>query len=212
MKNKKIIALLLVVALIQLLFPIGFTAYESRLIDTVIEKGEKYTLKYSYISHMNKTYMYLDTEELYRVEERYASVDDNNYNYGGWLGGYNEIGIETDEKGEVHFFDTDDLSVGATDYNRLKYDYNLFYLYFEDYEFVSPDFGLKELAELGILLCDKENDSNPINSYEEFMYDEGYIGMLYHMPLDGKITLCVYKDYAVVSEFYIGDELILRHK
>ena len=210
MKNKKTIAVLLAVALIQLLFPVCFVACENSLIDTVIEKGGKYTLKYSYISHMNKTYMYLDTEELYRVEERYASVGDHNYNYGGWIGGYNEVGIETDENGTVHFYDTDDLSVGTTDYNRLHYNYNLFYLYFEDYEFVNPDFGLKELAELGILLCEKEN--NPINSYEEFMYDEGYIGMLYQMPLDGKITLCIYKDYAIVSEVYIGEELVLKHK
>ncbi len=210
MKNKKIIAVLLVVALFQLLFPVGFTAYENSLIDTVIEKGEKYTLKYCYINHMNKTYMYLDTEDIYRVEERYASVSDIFDIYGGRLGGYDVVGIEKAENGAVRFYDTDDLSVGATDYNRLKYDYNLFYLYFEDYEFVTPDFGLKELAELGILLCEKEN--NPINSYEEFMYDEGYIGMLYQMPLDGKITLCVYKDYAVVSEFYIGDELVLRRK
>lgn len=210
MKNKKMIAVLLAVALVQLLFPVGFIACENSLIDTVIEKGEKYTLDYSQIIHMNKAYMYLDTEDLYRVEERYASVDDNNYNYGGWLGGYSEVGVEKDENGKVTFYDADDLNVGATDYNRLHYNYNLFYLYFENYEFVNPDFGLKELAELGILLC--EDEDNPISSYEEFMYDEGYTGMLYHMSVDGKITLCVYKDYAVVSELYIGDELILRHK
>lgn len=210
MKNKKTIALLLVVALIQLIFPVSIIAYENSLMKTVVEKGEKYTLDYGQIIHMNKTYMYLDTEELYSVEERYASVSEDYDYYGGWLGGYNKVGIETDEKGKVHFYDTDDLSVGATDYNRLKYDYNLFYLYFEDYEFVNPDFGLKELAELGILLC--EDEVRPIDSYEEFMYDEGYIGQLYQMPLDGKVTLCVYKDYAVVSELYIGDELILRYK
>lgn len=198
------------VALIQLIFPVSIIAYENSLMKTVVEKGEKYTLDYGQIIHMNKTYMYLDTEELYSVEERYASVSEDYDYYGGWLGGYNKVGIETDEKGKVHFYDTDDLSVGATDYNRLKYDYNLFYLYFEDYEFVNPDFGLKELAELGILLC--EDEVRPIDSYEEFMYDEGYIGQLYQMPLDGKVTLCVYKDYAVVSELYIGDELILRHK
>lgn len=210
MKNKKTIALLLVVALIQLIFPVSIIAYENSLMKTVVEKGEKYTLDYGQIIHMNKTYMYLDTEELYSVEERYASVSEDYDYYGGWLGGYNKVGIETDEKGKVHFYDTDDLSVGATDYNRLKYDYNLFYLYFEDYEFVNPDFGLKELAELGILLC--EDEVRPIDSYEEFMYDEGYIGQLYQMPLDGKVTLCVYKDYAIVSELYIGDELILRYK
>ena len=210
MKNKRIIAVLLAVALIQLLFPVGFIACENRLIDTVIEKGGKYTLKNSYISHMNKSYMYINTEELYRVEERYASVVEHKFNYGGWIGSYSMVGVETDEKGDVNFYDTDDLSVGATDYNRLKYNYNLFYLYFENYEFVNPDFGLKELAELGILLC--EDEVRPIDSYEEFMYDEGYIGQLYQMPLDGKVTLCVYKDYAVVSELYIGDELILRHK
>lgn len=198
------------VALIQLIFPVSIIAYENSLMKTVVEKGEKYTLDYGQIIHMNKTYMYLDTEELYSVEERYASVSEDYDYYGGWLGGYNKVGIETDEKGKVHFYDTDDLSVGATDYNRLKYNYNLFYLYFENYEFVNPDFGLKELAELGILLC--EDEVRPIDSYEEFMYDEGYIGQLYQMPLDGKVTLCVYKDYAVVSELYIGDELILRHK
>lgn len=210
MKNKKIIAILLVVALVQLIFPVGFIACENRLMDTVIENGEKYTLKYSYINHMNKAYMYLDTEDLYRVEERYASVSDIFDIYGGRLGGYDVIGVEKDENGEVCFYDTDDLSVGATDYNRLHYNYNLFYLYFEDYEFVNPEFGLKELAELGILVC--EDEHNPIDSYEEFMYDEGYIGMLYNMPVDGKVTLCIYKEYAVVSEVYIGDELVLRHK
>lgn len=211
MKNKKIIALLVALALVQLIFPVSIIAYENSLMKTVVEKGEKYTLDYGQIIHMNKTYMYLDTEDLYRVEQRYALNDEDYRLSAGWLGGYSRLGIEKDENGKVHFYDADNLEEGATDYNRLEYTYNLFYLYFSDYEFVNPEFGLKELAELGMLLC--EDESNPITSYEEFMYDgEEYIGMLYRMPLDGKITLCVYKDYAVISEFYIGDELVLRHK
>lgn len=211
MKNKKYIAILLLIAIVQLAFPVGFVAYENSLIDTVIEKGEKYTLDYSYINHMNKAYLYVNTEDKYRVEHRYASVDEDDWRYNeSWLGSRDVTGIEKDENGKVHFYDTDDLSVGATDYNRLHYNYNLFYLYFEDYEFVNPEFGLKELAELGISVC--EDESNNINSYEEFMYDEEYIGMLYHMPVDGKVTLCIYKDYAIVSEVYIGEDLVLRHK
>lgn len=210
MRNKKMIALLLVVALIQLVFPVGVIAYENRLMSTVIEKGGKYTLDFTRIVHMNKACMYIDTEDLYRVENRYALNDKDYEEPIGWLGSHSVIGVEKDENEKVHFYDTDDLNEGATDYNRLRYTYNLFYLYFSDYEFVNPDVGLRELAELGILLC--EDETNPINSYEEFMYDEGYIGMLYNMPVDGKITLCVYKDYAVVSELYIGDVLILKHK
>lgn len=210
MKNKKALAVLLVVALIQLIFPVAVISYENSLMAAVIEKGEKYTLSYGQIIQMNKTYMYIDIEDLYRVELRYASNDEDYEQPVGWLGGYSVLGIEKDEEGKVHFYDTDDLSEGETDYNRLQYNYNLFYLYFSDYEFVSVDFGLKELAEKGLLLC--EDETTGISSYEEFMQDDGYIGMLCHVPLEGKITLCVYKGHAVVSELYIGDTLVMRHK
>ncbi len=209
MKNKKIIAALVVLSLLQLVFPLSLIAYERGFIANVLEKGESYTLYYTHINNMNKAVMHTNIGNRYTVGYRWWGEDEDVRHY-DTLNYYYKLGIETAEDGLVDFFEADKSEKVLTDYNWF-YKYDAFDIEFEDYEFVSSDFGMKEFVETSILIC--EDDSNDVPTFEKFMKTEdGYYNNIWHVPFEGKITLAVYKGIAVVSEFYIGDELILRHK
>lgn len=207
MKKKIMIVFLAAVSFFQLAFPIGVIAYENRFMDAVVENGGKYSLDFSRVIYINKEYMYIDTEELYRVENRNPEA----YKEDGLLGSYNEVSIENGKDGKVRFFNAEGLNREINDCNRFQYNYNLFYLYFSDYEFVSTDYGMKELVETAVLHT--EDQENTVTGFEQFMSPpEGFNNGIYHIPLDGRITLCVYNGYAVISELYVGDKLVLRRK
>ena len=58
MKNKKGLIVLVVLAVIQLAFPVSFFAYEKAIEKVTIEKGESYTLRYMNITHFEEHILY----------------------------------------------------------------------------------------------------------------------------------------------------------
>ena len=69
----------------------------------------------------------------------------------------------------------------------------------------------KELFEAAILFS--EDETNDVKTFESFMKTEdGVYKTIWDIPFEGKVTLKVYKGIAIISEFYIGEELVLRHK
>ena len=207
MKNRKMLALLIAVSLLQLVFPLGLIAYEKSFFADVLEKGESYTLYYTQILGMNKARINTNIGSRYTVGYRWWGEDEDvrdsdtlDYCY--------KLYIETAEDGKTDFFETDKKEL--TDYNWF-YTYDAFDIQFDDYEFVNTDFGMKEFIEASILIC--EDKVNDVESYEEFMKKEdGYYRTIWHVPFEGKVTLKVYRGIAVVDEFFIGDLLILKHK
>lgn len=212
MKNKKVIAFLLVFSLLQLIFPVAVIAYEKNYISNVIEKGEAYTLRYTQINHFNKAVMWLNTDELYTVteENRWQEINPPDEYYYDTVDMYPNIGIEKAKDGSIDFFDADTNKNKLTDYNWF-HTYDAFDIDLENYEFTDENFGLEELFELGLYLC--EDEYNDTTDFEKFMQTEdGSYNGLHHIELEGKIVLSVYKGFGIIKEFYIGDELILRHK
>ncbi len=209
MKNRKMIAVLVAVSLLQLIFPLSLIAYERCFIADVIEKGERYTLYYTRIDNMNKAVINTNIGSRYTVgyrwwgeDEDVRDVDTLDYHY--------KLGIENAEDGLADFFDAGESKKVLTDYNWF-YRYDAFDIEFENYEFVSDDFGMKEFVETSILIC--EDETNDVATYERFMKkDDGYYNTIWHIPFEGKVTLCVYKGIAVIDEFYISDQLIFKHK
>lgn len=215
MKNKKGLIFLLVLALIQLAFPVSVFAYEKAIERSVIEKGESYTLRYMNITHLNKEKISLDSDEIYAVgyetdwdvAEKY--YEDEYYIYHDVVSLYSKVVINKKPDGDVMFFDAEAEGVELTKYNWFR-TYKVFHLDIADYEFVSDEFGMKELYDLGIFLSkDETNDL----TFEQFMKGEdGYYSGIWHIPLGGRVTLKVYNGVGLISEFYIGDQLVLRHK
>lgn len=210
MKTKKAVAILVVVSLIQLVFPVAVIAYERNYMKGIIEKGERYTLNYTEINHFNKGYLNTNITQRYTVgcncdidslkedDIYHATVDD-----------YIEVGMEKRPDGKVDFFDVEQHPEKKTDYNWVR-SYDIDGLDLENYEFVLEGFGMKELFETARVLSRSE-DKNEI-TFEEFISNKDYIVDLYGVALGGKVTLCVYKGITVIDELYIGDELILKHK
>ena len=207
--------MLVVVAVLQLAFPVSFFVYENIMTDRIVEKGKSYTLDYTCMTHFNREFISLDTKELYTVgydwdyKKSKAKQEDKYYIPYNSLMNYHEVGIREKEGGGVSFFDVEKEKDSVTEYNRF-YVYNALQIDLDDYEFVRPDFGLKEMYDLCLLLSD---DSTNDITFEEFMHSEdGYYNGLWHINIEGKITLKVYDGYAKISEIYMGDELVLRYK
>ena len=212
MKAKKTVAILVLFALLQFMFPAALIVYEDSFMKNIVKKGEKYTLDYTQIVSMNKGHLSTNADERYTVGYTwdFENAEENALPY-DTVSVYHEVGIEKKEDGTLSFFDTNNSGKRLTDGNWFR-TYGAFGLDFADYEFVSDGFGMKEFFELGLFLCDdKYNDTE---SFEEFMKtdNEGFYPTLHHISLDGKFVLSVYKGMAVITEFYIGDELVLRHK
>lgn len=210
MKTKKALAVLLAVALLQLLFPVALIAYEKNYIKGVIEKGERYTLIYTEISHFNKGYLGTNITERYAVgcSCNLDSLNENELVH-DTVGAYIEVGMEKRDDGTVEFFDVERYPERRTDYNWVR-SYDINDLDLDNYDFVCEGFGMKELFELAYYLSDtKENEAI---SFEDFTGNKDYIVDLYRVGLYGAVTLCVYKGICVVDELYIGDELVLKHK
>lgn len=209
MKNKKALVLLIALSLIQLLFPVSLLVYEDIMMDKVIEKGQSYTLDYTQITHFNKAAIGLDTDEIYTVGYRwdYKNREDG-YIPHDTVSVYSKVGIREKEDGSIEFFDTEGDGE-LTKYNWF-HTYDALRLRLDEYEFVRADFGMKELFEAGLYLSeDTTNDT----TFEKFMQSEdGYYNGIWHIPFEGRITLKVYNGFAKISEFYIGDELVLRYK
>ena len=215
MKNKKGLIILVVLAVIQLAFSVGYFAYEKSVEKSVIEKGESYTLRYMNITNFNKSSMSLDTDEIYAVgyetdwdvaEEYY---EDENYIYSDTVSLYSKVLISKNADGSIMFYDAETKGAELTDSNWFS-TFDVFHPDPADYEFVSEDFGMKELFDLGMLLS-KDKDENL--TYEEFMRtDDGYYKGIWSIPLDGTVTLKVYKGIGIIDEIYIGDQLIMKHK
>ena len=215
MKNKKGLIILVVLAVIQLAFPVGFFVYEKAVEKAVVEKGESYTLRYMYITHFNKKSISLDTDEIYAVgyetdwDVAGEYYEEENYIYRDTVSMYSKVVISKNSDGNIMFYDAEAEGAELADYNWFS-TFDVFHLDPEEYEFVPDNFGMKELFELGMFLSrDKDEDL----TFEEFMKtDEGYFKGIWSIPLDSTVTLKVYKGVAIISEFYIGDELILKHK
>ena len=215
MKSKKCLIVLIALAVIQLAFPVSFFAYEKAVEKAAVEKGESYTLRYMNITHFNRKSISLDTEEIYAVgyetdwDVATEYYENEKYIYRDTLSLYSKVVINKNADGEAVFFDAEAEGAQLTEYNWFR-TYDVFHLNPEDYEFIPEGFGIKELYEIGILLSrDETNDL----TFEQFMKSEdGYFNGIWHIPLDGKVTLKVYKGIAVISEFYIGEDLVMIHK
>ena len=203
MRNKKMIAVLVVLALLQLMFPGAVIAYERSFKKAVVEKGESYTLDFDGIMRFNKNDM---TINRYKV----AFGGDYNNEYGLTMGDssyFGDVIIEKNEDGKSIVYVDITQGVKPTDYNLFRAN-KAFHLDFENYEFVREDFGMKELFELCHYLC---YDDYGVDSYEEFSDTESY-SALHEIDLDGSVVIAVYKGMPIIKELYIGDELILKHK
>ena len=208
MKNKKIIAVLIVVSLLQLIFPLSLIAYEKAFISDVFEKGESYTLYYTDIHSMNRGVIYTNIESRYTVGYRWWGEDED-ARYGDTVDCYSKLCIEKSDDGNTDFFVFDEKKKELTDYNWL-YTYDAFNLRLDDYEFVRSNFGMKEFVEAALLICD---ESNEVKTYEEFTdKQDGVYNTIWDVPFEGKVTLRVYKGIGLISEFYIGDDLVMQHK
>lgn len=210
MKNKRIIAFLVAFSLLQLLFPVGLLIYERNFMRAVIEKGESYTLSYTHITNMNSGVLYTNADEIYTVGYRWdyenAKYVERPYRA---IGDYTTVGVEKNADGTLDFFDTEQDKDKLTDYNWFR-PFEALVLKFDSYEFVREDFGMKELFELSLSNCEEEYGDT--TTFEKFMQTEdGVYNTLFHIDLEGKIVLSVYKGFAVIKEFYIGDELVLKH-
>lgn len=209
MKNKKAVALLITLSLIQLLFPVSLLVYENKAVDKVVEKGRSYTLGFTQITHINRAVMSIDTDEIYTVgyDWYYDENHENNIPY-DTIGVYSKVGIREKEDGSIEFFDAEGYRT-LTCYNWFS-TYDAFRLRLDEYEFVREDFGIKELFEACLYLSE---DTTGDTTFESFMKSEdGYYNGIWHVGLEGKITLKVYNGMAKISELYIGDELVLRYK
>lgn len=203
MKNKKIIAFLVVFSLLQLMLPCAMIAYERSFIRDVVQKGECYTLEFDGISHFNKDSLTIDRYNV-RVGGDYEDM-----NFLSWADAsyFFDMIIEKDKDGVCTVYTADTEGKAITDYNLFRAN-KAFNLEFEDYDFVREDLGVKELFEFCRHLC---YDDNGVESYEEFADTEAY-SALHEIDLYGKVVLSVYKGMPVIKELYIDDELILRHK
>lgn len=207
MRNKKMTAVLVAISLLQLIFPFTLIAYEKSFMADVLEKGEAYTLYYTHINSMNKGVMFTNIEDRYTVGYRWWGEDEDVRDY-DTLAYYYKVGIETAEDGLVDFFETDKKEL--TDYNWF-YKYDALDVDFENYSFVKDDFGMKELFEAAMLFS--EDETNDVKTFESFMETEdGVYKTIWDIPFEGKVTLKAYKGIAIISEFYIGEEPVLRHK
>lgn len=215
MKNKKGLIILVALAIIQLAFPVGCFAYEKAVERSVIEKGEGYTLRYMNITYLNKSSMSLDTDEIYAVgyetdwDVAESYYEDENYIYRDTVSGYSKVVISKNADGSVMFYDAEANGTELTDCNWFS-TFDVFHPDPADYEFVSEDFGMKELFELGMLLS---KDKDEKLTFEEFMKtDDGYYKGIWSIPIGGTVTLKVYKGIGIIDEIYIEDQLIMKHK
>ncbi len=203
MKNKKIIAVLVVFSLLQLMFPVSVIAYERSFMRAVVEKGESYRLEFDGIMLFNERSLSIDK---YKVKiggdyENLSSLTLGDSHYFG------DMIIEKDENGICTVYTADTKGKIATDYNLFRAN-KAFHLDFEDYEFVLEGFGMKELFELCHYLC---YDDYGVDSYEKFTDPES-AGVLDEIDLDGSVVIAVYKGMPIIRELYIGDEVVLRRK
>ncbi len=203
MKNKKMIAVLVVFALLQLMFPGAVIAYERSFMRAVIEKGECYTLEFDGISLFNKDSLTIDRYNV-KIGGDYENMT---YLSRGDASYFFDMIIEKDKDGVCTVYTVDTEGKVATDYNLFRAN-KAFSLDFEDYDFAREGIGMRELFELCRYLCYDDYD---VESYEEFADTEAY-NALHEIDLDGKVVLSVYKGMAKIKELYIEDELILRHK
>lgn len=212
MKNKKIIALLIVLALIQLIFPLSFVAKERKAMEAVIEKGTDYTLEFTAFNYFSAEYINLNTDSLYTVGYKW---DGNDYGMGEYymphdtLSVFRIVGIRQDEKGELDFFDAESCDKALlTKDNWFDTAYS-FRLSLKDYEFASDDLNLESLFDLSMKLGEAYDELD----FEIFTQKkDGYYDGIFDIPIEGKITLKVYNGHAKITELFIGDELVLKHK
>ena len=130
MKNKRMLAALLAISLLQLIFPLVLIAYEGGFYSDVLEKGESYTLYYTHINSMNKGVMYTNIGNRYTVGYRWWGEDED-IRDSDTTDYYYKLCIENAEDGKVDFYETDKREL--TDYNWF-YRYNAFEVNFDDYE------------------------------------------------------------------------------
>jgi len=203
MKNKKMIAVLVAFALLQLMFPGAVVAYERSFKKAVVEKGEAYTLDFDGVFRFNK-----DGLTINKYKVKFGGDYDKNRLAWDESAYFPEVIIEKNSEGVCTLYDYGTEGKLATDYNLFPAS-KAFMLDFEDYEFVLEDFGMKELFEVCRYLC---YDDYGVESYEEFINPEYGYSALREIDLDGKAVLCVYKGMVIIKELYIGDDLILKHK
>lgn len=213
MKNKKVIALLVVLCVFQLAFPLSFMVYESVSMNNVIEKGKSYTLEYSKIQYFTKDRIYLNTDELYTVG--YTMDIEQLKGYSTYipqntLSMYTKVVINESEDGTIEFFDAEAYDKSLLTKENWFNTYSLFHINFDEYEFVNEEIGLRELVELANIVSDEYVDDR--FDVDAFLSEDSYYGGFYIVPLEGKITLNVYDGFAKITELYLGDELILRLK
>lgn len=213
MKNKKVIALLVVLCVFQLVFPLSFMVYESVSMNNVIEKGKSYTLEYSKIQYFTKDRIYLNTDELYTVG--YTMDIEQLKGYSTYipqntLSMYTKVVINESEDGTIEFFDAEAYDKSLLTKENWFNTYSLFHINFDEYEFVNEEIGLRELVELANIVSDEYVDDR--FDVDAFLSEDSYYGGFYIVPIEGKITLNVYDGFAKITELYLGDELILRLK
>ena len=216
MKNKKALTALIIVAVFQLVLPLGLLAYENVMLAQVADKGTAYTLDYTRFEYFNREYISPDTDWIYTVgytwdrEGYYDENADDYYIPHNPLCVYTCVGIKVNEAGGFEFFDVESCDKSLLTNDNWFKTYRAFHIDLDKYEFVKEDFGLKEIFELAIL-SGAENYENL--DFEQFMQSrDGYYGGLYNAKLEGKVVLKVYKGYARITELYLGDELIMKLK
>ncbi len=213
MKNKKVVALLVVLALIQLVFPLSFMAYEKLSMDAVIQKGASYTLDYTKFNHFDKQTINLNTDDIYTVGYKW---DGNDYGMGehyipyDTVSVFRAVGIRKDEKGEIEFFDAESCDKALLKKDNWFNVNSTFHIILDEYEFANEEIGLRELVELANHVGD--NYDKERFDIDAFMQDNSYYGGFYMVPIEGKMTIKVYNGFAKITELFIGDELVLKLK
>ncbi len=217
MKNKKIVILLVLLCVFQLLFPMSFVVNERRTIDNLFENGKSYTLDFTRFEYFNPTYIDVDTGSIYAVghtfnrEEYYDEEADDYYIPYDTVFVHDRVGISEKEDGTLEFFDAENCDKALLTKDNWFHTYHAFQIELKDYEFVRDNFGLKELFELA-LDCGAENYNGL--DFEGFtcLSEGGYYDGIFDAKIEGKVVMKVYDGYARVSELYIDDVLVLRHK
>ncbi|MBQ7005896.1 MAG: hypothetical protein IJN68_05655 [Clostridia bacterium] len=213
MKKKTVIILLAVIAVLQLLFPLSFMAYEKIAMNAVVEKGASYTLEYSKFNHFYKESVHLNTDDLYTVGytmdiEQLKGY--TNFIPANTLSVYRKVVIRENENGIYEFYDAETCDSSLIEKDNWFNVQSAFFIRFEEYDFVNESIGLRELVELANYVSDEYVDES--FDVDGFLAEDGYYGGFYMVPFEGKITLKVYNGFAKITELYLGDELILTLK
>ncbi len=219
MKNRLLGVFLVVTVILQLAFPSYFLFEALERENKTYERGTEYTLKFDEIDFFYESDGYrFNYQDNYCVENPDSGSDD--------LWDYYTFAVAKGENGETLFFDPDKLSreqlqtmdVFPSPYGKIVLD-------FENCEFCGSikneeefyNFLIESLMELYSEDEDVNIDSFPSfedyksGKYMDSMYWDQYM-LLGYAPVEGTLTVKISDGELIVTELYLGDELILKLK